>query len=207
MICKHLTAFFFLLGFLQVNGQRIVTFEIQLPDTMYLDAGINLTVSTGNSAVLGSDMVLAGGEMPYSFAWTPGIFLNDSMTENPVCTPLATVIYQLQVTDLHGCIITDSVTVTLDTSGTGISDFAGSSPMPAVLCDIQSRQIQVKCEFTKTMLQMNVSLVDISGRICFSSDFDADERDVSIPFPKTPGIYLLRISGQNYQTAFKLDLP
>ena len=67
-------------------------------------AGQNTTVSKGFSTQLQA----SGGEI---YSWLPVASLNNSDIPNPIATPLETTIYEVLVTNEHGCQDVDSVKV------------------------------------------------------------------------------------------------
>lgn len=48
-----------------------------------------------------------------SFLWKPGLFLNDPLISNPVCTPDKSMVYYVYATNATGCIMVDTVSVTV----------------------------------------------------------------------------------------------
>jgi hypothetical protein len=66
-----------------------------------------------DSVKLGAIPAATGGSGHYSYRWSPGTTLNDSVIANPIATPTNTITYYLTVTDsVTGCSSVDSVLVT-----------------------------------------------------------------------------------------------
>jgi hypothetical protein len=94
----------------QTTGSVIVT-AIPAP---VANAGPDRSICYGQSTVIGN--LATGGLPPYSYQWTPSVWLDDSLTAQPTARPLSTVNYILTVTDLQGCQSRDTVRVTVNTS-------------------------------------------------------------------------------------------
>lgn len=77
-------------------------FSLPLPN-----AGLDTSVSQGFTVDL-------EGYYPgaISYNWTPSETLNNNTISNPEATPLVTTTYYLEVTDINGCINSDSVEIT-----------------------------------------------------------------------------------------------
>jgi gliding motility-associated-like protein len=71
------------------------------------NAGPDTTISLGMSY----EMLGSGG---LTYLWTPGLTLNDSVIAQPMATPIETTLYLLTVSDINGCLDTDSVEIALD---------------------------------------------------------------------------------------------
>ncbi len=92
-----------------------------------VDAGENFIVEWGSSGVLAPE----GAGVSYS--WSPPELTNCDTCFNPVITPLETTVFQLTLTDEHGCKAVDSVTVyvtgsiyipnTFTPNGNGLNDY------------------------------------------------------------------------------------
>ncbi len=66
-------------------------------------------ISAGSSIQL--NVVINGGAVGY--LWTPSTGLNNSSILNPVASPLATTVYQLQVTAANNCTVSKDLVVTV----------------------------------------------------------------------------------------------
>lgn len=67
------------------------------------------TICLGNSA----NLYASGG---VSYTWNPGSTLNNTSIPNPIATPSLTTQYYVDITTPNGCLIHDSVLVTVDTN-------------------------------------------------------------------------------------------
>jgi gliding motility-associated-like protein len=73
-------------------------------------AGPDDTISVGNSTQLSGTGVAITNWM-----WSPSVGLSDSTVYDPVANPTQTTTYVLTVTDINGCMDTDSLTIFVDT--------------------------------------------------------------------------------------------
>ena len=73
----------------------------------FADAGHDTSLPLGASVQLNG----SGG---VSYQWSPSTGLNCSACQSPVATPQETTLYYLTVSDVNGCIATDSVLVSID---------------------------------------------------------------------------------------------
>lgn len=75
------------------------------------------TVDAGNDTTINLDAsVVLNGQGGLIYSWTPVAHLTNPGVANPVATPVSSTIYHLIVTDINGCVNTDSVIVTVLTS-------------------------------------------------------------------------------------------
>jgi gliding motility-associated-like protein len=65
-------------------------------------------VPEGRALVLAAT---ATGGTNLQYKWLPGIFLNDPLLLQPICTPLQDIAYRLEVTNAEGCLATDSINI------------------------------------------------------------------------------------------------
>ncbi|MEZ4960201.1 MAG: HYR domain-containing protein [Saprospiraceae bacterium] len=78
------------------------------------NAGQDMTICEGQSAVIGGAPTASGGSPGYTYSWIPASGLNNSGVANPVASPVATTNYTVLVTDVLGCTATDVMTVTVN---------------------------------------------------------------------------------------------
>jgi len=79
-------------------------------------AGINQTICSGNSVVIGGSPTANGGTPPFNYAWSPGTGLSSASVPNPVAEPTITTTYTVTVTDASAHTATAQVTVTVNPS-------------------------------------------------------------------------------------------
>lgn len=76
--------------------------------TPYSPSGIIPFVDT---TVCPGDSLMINLLSTASAHWTPSIFLNDSTTASPVAVPYNNVSYNIEMSDVHGCISNDSIQI------------------------------------------------------------------------------------------------
>lgn len=76
------------------------------------NAGLDVTICSNEQVTLSGSG--AGGQGPYTYAWTPTTGLSDPNVANPLCTVNSTTVYTLTVTDANMVQGTDNVTVTVN---------------------------------------------------------------------------------------------
>jgi len=87
------------------------TINIQIHPLPTADAGADQFVSTGTLVTLGGAPAASGGASPYTYVWTPGQDLSDSLIANPTLTATVTTTFLLTVTDSLGCTANSSITI------------------------------------------------------------------------------------------------
>lgn len=87
------------------------TVLVAVYDPPVVDAGDDLALCAGESSQLKARV--SGGKKPYSFEWTPRTGLSSATVLAPELRPEQSAVYVLTVRDGNGCVVTDSVLVTL----------------------------------------------------------------------------------------------
>lgn len=110
--------FLILINNLDVSGQatHLITLQSNQPPQLFADAGVDTSLATMGTYILGGTPSAAGGTPPYQFQWSPGTYLDYDTLANPVFTHDGTypyVEFVLVVTDDRNCRATDSVMITL----------------------------------------------------------------------------------------------
>ncbi|MBL4657722.1 MAG: hypothetical protein JKX73_06955, partial [Flavobacteriales bacterium] len=98
-------------------------------------AGIDDTICTGNSVIIGSGSTGSGGASPYTYAWLPSASLDDATLANPTATPGSITTYTLTVTDANGCTSQDTMVVRIETPMAGTYTVGGAVPDYATITD------------------------------------------------------------------------
>lgn len=80
--------------------------------TITLPRARDSAICKGASAAIGG-MQATGGVAPYRYEWDPSIGLSSTMIYNPIATPTGTTEYHVSVTDALGCIVRDTIVVTV----------------------------------------------------------------------------------------------
>ena len=77
-----------------------------------VNAGSVQSIFTLQSATLGGTPTTTA--VGSKILWTPSSVLSDSTAPNPTANPLSTTVFKVTVTDLNGCIATDTVTLVVN---------------------------------------------------------------------------------------------
>lgn len=106
-------------------------------DTAVVSVGV---YDPATVAILGNDTICIGESTSLfctgsgTYAWSPSTGLSSTTAQTVIATPTTSITYSLQVTDLHGCIGTDTFDLVVDPC-TGIEETASASlaayPNPA----------------------------------------------------------------------------
>ncbi len=91
-----------------VNTDTTVVLVNPLP---IVSAGADDTICAGDTTVIGGAPTGPAGS---EYAWSPNLFLNDSTLANPEANPDSTRTYVVTVTDINGCINTDTITIVVN---------------------------------------------------------------------------------------------
>ena len=104
----------------------IATDSMKLYVLLTANAGTDTSVTcTGDSVIIGGSPTALGGSGIYTYAWTPSAGLNDSTLANPTASPSDITTYIVTVTDSNGCIATDSMKLSVFSSGIQTSAITG----------------------------------------------------------------------------------
>ncbi|MBL4665421.1 MAG: gliding motility-associated C-terminal domain-containing protein [Nitrospinaceae bacterium] len=92
----------------ETNGpcSDVATAVVIFGQPLVADAGVDTSVSLGNSVIL-------DGQGGFSYSWAPDTFLNFSNIPDPISSPTNTTVYTMTATDINGCTGTDTVRVTV----------------------------------------------------------------------------------------------
>ncbi len=88
----------------QFNCYSSDTLQVIVHALPNVDAGLSNVVCYPASTQLHGNGAL-------TYFWLPALYLNDSLIQNPICTPLDNITYTLTATDTLGCIASDTVSV------------------------------------------------------------------------------------------------
>lgn len=80
-------------------------------DCLIADAGQDTAVCEAQPVLLGGAPTAQLGVEPYTYAWAPSTYLDDSTLANPTANPLSAITYTLTVTDDAGCVVTKEVSL------------------------------------------------------------------------------------------------
>lgn len=96
-----------------VNGcVRADTMVLTVNPKPIVNVGADTSICSGASKVINA--VVSSGLAPYQFLWTPSAGLNDRTIQKPLATPTVTTSYILTVTDVRGCVQSDTMKLTVN---------------------------------------------------------------------------------------------
>gem|GEM_PF-639845 len=110
------------------TSHDVCDFAIAATVPLGVDAGPNKTVIAGGSVLLSGSST--GGQLPYSYSWSPVTGLSDSTSAQPIASPGQTTIYTLTVTDSVGATASDAMTVTVQPVSAGLTPIARWDVVP-----------------------------------------------------------------------------
>jgi len=107
-----------------------------------VNAGPDDTICFGDSTIIGGSPTATGLFGGFTYSWSPAGSLNDPTWANPTASPPVTTTYIVTVTDINGCVDTDTMTVLVyplpivdagadDTLCFGANTVIGGSPTAA----------------------------------------------------------------------------
>lgn len=83
------------------------------PPVLAANAGSNQNYCIGPAIILGGSPTATGGTPPYSYNWGPPGGLSSTIVANPSASPATNTLYMVTVTDANGCIVTNSVNISV----------------------------------------------------------------------------------------------
>ena len=118
------------LEFLSHDGCPYDTSVFVKVNRVVADAGADISVADGAYTVLGGPKTSYGSEFKYK--WRPPLYLDDTLSANPTCTPLDVQAYYFEVySDSSRCVATDTVWVRTECSDFNLPNvFNPSSDIP-----------------------------------------------------------------------------
>lgn len=132
------------------------------------------------------------------YKWSPALSLDDSSIANPTASPLMTTRYFVTVSD-NGCNDTGSVLITVGDTGTGFGSSSGSLGVITVYPIPASAKIRLTFDNNQAG-NIEIELVNLLGKAVLRKKLltKANSFDLDISGLK-PGIYLLRVLGNDYR--------
>jgi len=199
---------FYLLLFIPqcLAAQHFVTLKVtQAPELDFSLSKQDTTIMKGSSVVLGNNLLVFGGSGTYSFKWSPGKSLSDSLVLHPVASPADTTRYLLTVTDKNSCSFSVNFQVNVKTPDVKSDRIRQQSDLEAVLFPNPGDGNFILKISGVPVDKISISIMDQSGRIfhrVIINDFQGEHLET----------FRLKISGGVYHLCLesglrKLTLP
>ena len=99
-----------------LQGQ-VIMLNSNLPVPLSASAGDDVTLVSGNAAMIGGNPTASDGSGGYIYLWSPATGLDDPTAANPLASPDISTLYILTVTDASNCWVQDEVLVTVEANG------------------------------------------------------------------------------------------
>lgn len=152
------------------------TATVGINGTAAIDAGPDVTITQGSSAVLNA----TGG---VSYVWTPATDLSCSTCASPTATPNSTTVYIVTGTDANGCVGSDTVVVFVDIA-------CGKVFLPNAFSPNGDGENEVLCVYGNCIVTMSFMLFDRWGEKVFETEdkticWDGKLKDKAM----NPGVY------------------
>ena len=112
-----------ILGLLLVGNSRVIG------AALVADAGPDKLHCLGGATVIGGSPTASGGDLGWTYTWSPAAGLDYYKTANPTARPSSTMTYTVQVIDSGGHVATDSMTITVGTAAIGGTTSVPFSPV------------------------------------------------------------------------------
>ena len=180
-------------------GQHVVTLSVdQPPEFGFSVSKYDTTILNGNSIILGTDITVYGGSGSYSYNWSPGKSLSDSLILHALASPKDTTVYLLTVSDKNGCSFSIVYTVNVKTSITK-SDLLGARQNFSVVLIPNPNwgNFAVKLE-GKPAKRIELTIYDNTGKVMERrtiNDFSGDHTE-TLQVHLVSGVYTLWINSE-----------
>lgn len=178
------------------------TYSITVNQLPIVNAGTDTSINNGNSLQLGGNPT-STGLGPFTYLWTPGINLNDSLMSNPTLLPDTTSYYYVTTTDGNGCTNRDSILVTVTNlqglNNNEIISTISLTPNPA------SNSITIKIN-SETTGAFEIRVFNASGQVIL--DFLEEksliqlEKNINIATWDS-GVYYLQVKNSNWDKTIR----
>jgi hypothetical protein len=193
--------FFFILLFINpfsLFAQRVVTLSVNQPPELGFEVSSRqITITKGDSIILGKDLKITGGTGNYSFHWTPGSSLNDSTVMKPVAKPKISTNYFLTVTDKSGCCFSIDYNVTVNwVTPVPVLSASIDKDLSVVLFPNPNSGLFMVQLSGKPCPDISITVIDNLGRSIITKvirNFSGEET-VTLQVKLPAGIYTIRVT-------------
>ncbi len=172
------------------DKKSVTILQHELPE---VEAGKAVHILQSEKVSLGGAPT-AKGRNPFTYQWSPAGDFADATIANPVIAPLMTKSYTLVVKDVNGCMVMDSVQVTVS----GLKVF----PNP-----VRSGQAVSIVGSNLPDGNFDVQLLDAAGKIVQTETVTSEKSIINTRFylPQlNPSVMSIRIKGKDYNITIRL---
>ena len=176
-------------------AQTIFRVNIEQSPKLELISEKNTLLELGESIELGNIIKVSGGTTPFVFSWSPGIYLTDVTSPNPLATPSNDITYYLIVTDRNNCTVFDSIMVNIQ-----ISSDIKNLAIPEIIIypvPVSNGVLYIRLIYLRKSAQL--SILDLYGNLIINKIIPKTENEtlITIPLLVKPGTYILKIDSGN----------
>jgi hypothetical protein len=178
-------------------SQNYVDVNINQPDLLKANAGIDITIEEGTTIQIGGSPTATYGYGNYTYAWAPSVYLSDAAGSNPDATLQNSTIYFVTVTDAMECTSSDSIIVTV-TDATDIQDQFPDYNIKIVPNPNEGKFI-IEMDNTTLITGTEIIIRNINGKMLYNRIMGIQEGKIYIPvnmstLPK--GNYIIEINNE-----------
>lgn len=188
--------FLLLLGTGSAMAQTTLNFTISQISPLFIKAGNDTIVKTGDKIRIGAPVPASGGSGVYRYSWTPVSGLDNPNAANPIASIDSTITYTLLVNDsLTGCSQMSAITITL----------AGELNV-RVFPSPNTGSFYITTQGDIGDPEVELQIFDMLGRIVHEETLDGSSRlnKAVRLFPKTKGVYIVRLYSKNINLIKKI---
>lgn len=131
---------------------KYIDLDFHSIDNLSVDAGSDHTIESGQSITLGGNQTAEGGIEPYSFTWSPDLFLSSTNDPNPNAYPANSITYNVKVVDSRGCILSDDVYIETGSTSKSITASVTFNVYPNPCTEYITIKSDILIENTKILL-------------------------------------------------------
>lgn len=199
--------YFFLLPFLAcftAAAQSSLAFTIKQLPLLQADAGKDTAVVMGSTVKIGGTAAASGGSGTYTYSWAPTTGLDRADIANPTATVNAAITYTLSVDDGRGCKKTASVNLKI-TAATAIDPISTALGLKLFPNPARSR-LFLTTDRPVPAATLLLELFDVAGKKVYTTTLKGNrllDHSLSLA-PYLKGLYILKLTGNNFNSTFKV---
>ncbi|MFC2138130.1 T9SS type A sorting domain-containing protein [Bacteroidota bacterium] len=184
--------------------QTYIDVNINQPEPLKANAGQDTTIKPGTSIQLGGNPAAEGGNIGYTYKWSPSSGLDDLTSSNPIATPFTNITYTLVITDKNECTASDDIQITLNT-GNNINNKIIDHPYINIYPNPAKNSIYIELKNLNTKY-VNITLYSSLGKIIYQHKYYVFNKIelLSEINNLVPGLYFIQIENDNISLSEKI---